>query len=96
MDKVNGINLEFNVKKRGHSPETTRLRFERNKILQPNKIRIVGKCRDNERVQEYRPSQHGQKEIERINIMTYNQFFHYCESLGTTPPREFNEKIHES
>ena len=28
--------------------------------------------------------------------MIYNRFFHYCESLGTTPLREFNENIHES
>ena len=28
--------------------------------------------------------------------MIYNRFFLYCESLGTTPLREFNENIHES
>ena len=28
--------------------------------------------------------------------MIYNRFFNYCESLGTTPLREFNENIHES
>ena len=41
MDKVNGIDLEFIFKKKGHSPETSRFRSERNKILQPNKTRIV-------------------------------------------------------
>ena len=80
---MNGIDLEFIFKKRGHSPETCRLYSERNKILQPNKTRIVGRGRDNERLQEYRPSQQGRKEIERINIMSYNRFFYYCEGLGT-------------
>ena len=28
--------------------------------------------------------------------MIYNRFFNYCESLGTTPLREFNENIYES
>ena len=28
--------------------------------------------------------------------MIYNPFFHYCESLGTTPLREFKKNIHES
>ena len=96
MDKVNGIDIEFIFKKRGHSPETSKLRSERNKILQPNRTRIVGKGSENERIQQYRPSQQDRKEIERINIMIYNRFFNYCESLGTTPLREFNENIHES
>ena len=96
MDKVNGIDIEFVFKKRGHSPETNKLRSERNKILQPNRTRIVGKGSENERIQQYRPSQQDRKEIERINIMIYNRFFNYCESLGTTPLREFNENIHES
>ena len=96
MDKVNGIDLEFTFKKRGHSPDTSRLRSKRNKILQPNKNRIVGRGRDSERLQEYPPSQKGQKEIERINIVMYNRFFHYCEGLGTMPRKKCNEKIHES
>ena len=96
MDKVNRIDIEFIFKKRGHSPETSKLRSERNKILQPNRTRIVGKGSENERIQQYRPSQQDRKEIERINIMIYNRFFNYCESLGTTPLREFNENIHES
>ena len=54
MDKVSRIDLEFIFKKRGHSPEASRLRSEGNKILQPNKTRIVGRGRDNERLQEYR------------------------------------------
>ena len=96
MDKVNGIDIEFIFKKRGHFPETNKLRSERNKIFQPNRTRIVGKGSENERLQQYRPSQQVRKEIERINIMIYNRFFHYCESLGTTPLSEFNENIHES
>ena len=96
MDKVNGIDIDFIFKKRGHSPETNKLRSERNKILQPNRTRIVGKGSENERIQQYRPSQQDRKEIERINIMIYNRFFNYCESLGTTPLREFNENFHES
>ena len=96
MDKVNGIDLQFIFKKRGHSPETSRLRTERFKLLQPNKTRIVGKGGDNERILDYRPTQQERKEIERINILIYNRFFHYCESIGTTPLKEFNEDIHES
>ena len=67
MYKVNAIDLEFIFKKRGQFPETNRFRSERNRILQPNKTKIVGRGRDNERLQEYRPSQKGRKEIERIN-----------------------------
>ena len=93
---MNGIDLEFVCKNRGHSAEINQLRTERNKILQPNKTRIERRGRDNERLQEYRPSQQGRKEIERINIMIYNRFFYYCEGLGTTPLRKFNENIHES
>ena len=96
MDKINGIDIEFIFKKRGHSPETNKLRSKSNKIIQPNRTRIVGKGSENERIQQYRPSQQDRKEIERINIMIYNRFFNYCKNLGTTPLREFNENIHES
>ena len=96
MDKVNGIDIEFIFKKRGRSPETNKLRSERNKTLQPNRTKKVGTGSENERLQQYRPSQQDRKKIERINIMTYNRFFHYCESLGTTLLKEFNENIHES
>ena len=96
MDKINGIDIKFIFKKRGQSPETSKLRSERNKILQPSRTRIVGKGSENERIQQYRPSQQDRKQIERINIMIYNRFFNYCERLGTTPLREFNENIHES
>ena len=58
--------------------------------------KVNGKGSENERIQQYRPSQQDRKEIEQINIMIYNRFFNYCESLGTTPLREFNENIHES
>ena len=96
MDRVNGIDLQFIFKKRGHSPETSRLRTERFSLLQPNRTRIVGKGKDNERILEYRPSQQDRKEIEKLNILIYNRFFYHCEKLGTTPLREFNENLHES
>ena len=47
----------FSPQKDRHSPETSRLRTERFKLLQPNRTRIVGKGKDNERILEYRPSQ---------------------------------------
>ena len=96
MDKVNGIDLQFIFKKRGHSPETNRLRTERFKLLQPNKTRIVGKGGENELILDYRPTQQERNEIERINILIYNRFFNYCETIGTTPLKEFNENVHES
>ena len=96
LEKVNGIDLQFIFKKRGHSPETGRLRTERLKLLQPNKTRIVGKGSENERIQDYRPTQQERKETERINILIYNRFFNYCETIGTTPLKEFNENVHES
>ena len=37
---------------------------ERNRILKPNKTRIVEKGVSNERIHEYRPSQEGRKQIE--------------------------------
>ena len=96
MDKNIGIDLQFIFKKRGHSPEISRLRMERFKLLQPNKTRIVGKGGENERIQDYRSTQQERKEIERINILIYNRFFNYCETIGTTPLKEFNENVHES
>ena len=96
MDKVNGIDLQFIFKKRGHSPETSRLRTERFKLLQPNKTRIVGTAGENERILDYRPTQQERKEIQRINVLIYSRFFNYCETIGTTPLKEFNENIHES
>ena len=91
MGKVNGIDTEFIYKKPGHSPETKRLWVERNHILKPDKTRIVGKGKDNERIQEYRPSQFGRKRIVELDIEIYNRFFHYCQSLGTTPLQEFQQ-----
>ena len=75
MDEVNGIDLQFIFKKRGHSPETSRLRAERFKLRQPDRTRIVEEGRDNERILEYRPSQQDRKEIEKLKIMIYNRFF---------------------
>ena len=68
MDKVNGIDMEFIYKKSGHSPETKRLWIERNHILKPNKTCIVGKGKESERIQEYRPNQAGRKRIAELNI----------------------------
>ena len=96
MARVNGIDLQFIFKKPRQSPETSRLRTERFKLLQPNRTRIVGKGKDNERILEYRPPQQDRKEIEKLNILIYNRFFYYCEKFGTTPLRKFNENIHES
>ena len=89
MDKVNGIDMHFIYKKRGHSPDTYRLWAERKRLLNPEKTRIVGRGTDNERIQEYRPSQQVRKRIVELNIQMYNRFFSYCETLGTTPLKEF-------
>ena len=96
MDKVNGIDMEFIYKKRGHSPETKRLWIGRNHILKPDKTRIVGKGKESERIQEYRPNQAGRKRIAELYIEIYNRFFHYCETLDTTPLQEFQQKNNES
>ena len=55
MDEVNDFDMEIIFEKLGHSPESDLLRTERNRILKPDRLRIVGKGRDNERLQEYRP-----------------------------------------
>ena len=65
---MNSIEIEFIFKKTGHYPETDRLRKERNRILKPDRLRIVGRGRENERLQEYRPSQQGRKQVEKLNI----------------------------
>ena len=96
MDKVNGIDMVFIYKKRGHSPETKRLWVERNHILKPGKTRIVGKGKDSERIQEYRPNQSGRKRIAELNIEIYNRFFQFCETLGTTPLWEYQQNNNES
>ena len=67
--------MEFIFKKRGHSPETKRLWIETNHILKPIKTRIVGKGKESERSQEYRPNQAGRKRIAELNIEIYNRFF---------------------
>ena len=90
MEKVNGIDMDFIFKKRGHSPETKRLWIERNHILKPDKTRIVGKGKESERIQEYRPNQAGRKRIAELNNEIYNRFFHYCETLNTTPYKNSN------
>ena len=96
MDKVIGIDMEFIYKKRGHSPETKRLWIGRNHILKPDKTRIVGRGKESERIQEYRPNQAGRKRITELNIEKYNRFFHFCETLETTPLQEFQQNNNES
>ena len=96
MVKVNCIDMEIIYKKRGHSPETKRLWIERNHILKPDKTRIVGSGKESERIQEYRPNQAGRKRIAELNIEIYNRFFHYCETLETTPLQEFQQNNNES
>ena len=95
MDKVKGIHMEFIYKKRGHSPGTKRLWIERNHILKPDKTRIVGRGKESERIQEYRPNQAGRERIAELNIEIYNRFFHYCETLETTPLQKFQQNNNE-
>ena len=83
--------------KSGATPsETKHLWVQRNHILKPDKKRIVGKDKDSERIQEYRPSQTGRKRIFELNIEIYNCFFHYCETLGSTHLPEFQQNNYES
>ena len=89
MNKVNGIDMHSIFKKRGHSPGTLKLWTERKRLLKPEKMRIVGKRTANERLQEYRPSQQVRKRIAELNVQIYNRFFNFCETLGTTPLKEF-------
>ena len=96
MDKVNGIGMNFIYKKRGYSLETKRLWIERNHILKPDKTRIVGKGKENEQIQKYRPNQTGRKRIVELNTEIYNRFFYYCETLGTTPLQEFQQNNNDS
>ena len=92
MDKVNGIDMEYIYKKRGHSPETKRLWVEGNHVLKPDKTRIVGKGKDNEGIQEYRPSQIGRKRLVELNNEILDQFFYYCENLSEQLPyKNFNK-----
>ena len=96
MDKVNGIDMHFIFKKRGHSPDTLKLWTERKRLLKPEKMRIVGKGTDNERLQACRPSQQVRKRIVELNVQIYNRFFNFCETLGTTPLKEFQQNNYES
>ena len=57
IDKVNGIDMQFINKKRCHTPDTHRLWTERQRLLKPEKTRLVGEGSDHERLQEYRPPQ---------------------------------------
>ena len=96
MDKVNGIDMNFTHKKRGHSPEIKRRWIQRNYLLKPDRTRIVGKGKESERIQEYRPNQASKKRIVELNVEIYNRFFHYCETIGTTPLLEYQQNNNES
>ena len=96
MDKINGIDMNFIYKKRGHSPETKRPWIERNHLLKPDRTRIVGKGKESERIQEYRPNQASRKRIVELNVEIYNRFFQYCETIGTTPLLEYQQNNNES
>ena len=65
-------------------------------MLKPDRTRIVGKGKESERIQEYRPHQAGRKRIVELNTEIYNRFFHYCETLGTTPLSEYQQNNNES
>ena len=47
-------------------------------------------------LQEYRPPQQARKRIEELNRQIDNRFFHYCETLGTTPLKNYQQNNHES
>ena len=64
--------------------------------MKPEKTRLVGRGKDNERLQEYRPSQQGRKRIAELHTQIYKRFFHYCETMGTGPLREYQQNNHES
>ena len=84
------------TRKGGQSPGAHKLWMERKQILKPEKTRIVGRGKDNERLQEYRPSQKGRKRIAELKTQIYNRFVHYCETLGTTPLKKYQQNNHES
>ena len=96
MDKVNGTEMDFIYKKRGHSPETKHLWIAKNHILKPNKTTIVERGKESERIQDNRPPQNGCKRIAELNIETYKRCFFYCETLETTPLQEFQQNNNES
>ena len=96
MDKANGFDMNFRYKKRGHSPETKRLWIERKHLLKPDRTRIVGKGKESERIQKYRPNQASRKRIVELNVEICNRFFHFCETIGTTPLLEYQQNNNES
>ena len=51
----------------------------------------MGKGKESERIQEYRPNQAGRKRIAELNIEIYKRFFHYRETLEKTPLQEFQQ-----
>ena len=99
VDKVNGIDWvtgSLHGNKHVHSLKINRLRLERNRIIHPKRMRLVRKGQHRKRVREYRLSQQGRKQIENINGLISDRFFHYCEAIGTTPLQEFQRNNSES
>ena len=70
--------------------------IKRNHLLKPDRTRIVGKGKESERIQEYRPNQASRKRIVELNVEIYNRFFHYCETIETTPLLEYQQNNNES
>ena len=75
--------MDFNFKKRGHSPETHKLRTERKRILKPQK-----------KTEGYRstdcPNMARNKWKNSTRI--YNRFFNYCEAIGTRENQQENQQ----
>ena len=95
MDKVNGIDMHLMYKKRGHSPDTYRLWTERKRLLKPEKTRIVGKeatLRDT-RISASLASTKKNSGIKHTKIQS---LLPHCETLRTTPLKEYQLNNHES
>ena len=89
--------MHFIHKQRGHSPETHRLWMERKQILKLEKTRIVGKGKDNERFTPgVSPLPTGPKKNRGNEHPDLQPVFFYCETLGTTPLRKYQQNHHES
>ena len=56
----------------------------------------MGKGKESERIQEYRPNQVGRKRITELNTEIYYRFFHYCDTLEITPLQDFQQNTNES
>ena len=96
IDEINGIDMAFIYKKRGHSTETDILRTEKNLsfIATANKTSRQRKRQGKNVGISYLPSQQGRKQVERRNVLIYNRFF--CELIGTTPLQAFQQNNNQS